>query len=339
MTLPIIQSNISLKSFNTLGVDTISNRYVQLKSTQELNPLFEQGELQTDLFFLGQGSNLLITRPVRALILHNQLQGMRIEQETSTTVDITVASGENWHQLVCYCINNGYYGLENLSLIPGTVGATPVQNIGAYGVEIKDVILRVSVFDTLTGKTLELDNNDCQFTYRNSIFKTTQYKHWLITAVTLRLKKTFRAQLDYPVLANYVKQQRQTITANTVASAVIAIRQSKLPDPTTTANAGSFFKNPIISHERYQQLITDNPTMPSYLIDDQQYKIPAAWLIEQCGWKGKRHGNVSMHHQQAVVLINHGNATGQDLLKHAERVSHSVKQRFGIQLIPEVNIH
>ncbi|HAG61619.1 MAG: UDP-N-acetylenolpyruvoylglucosamine reductase [Legionellales bacterium] len=338
MNLPIIQSNVSLKPHNTLAVDALSHRYVKLHHAKQLTSLFEQGALDSSPFFLGQGSNLLITQPIKPLVIHNQLQGFTIEQETSEYADITIASGENWHQVVCHCIKNGYYGLENLSLIPGTVGAAPVQNIGAYGVEIKDTILKVSVFDTKTGQSLDLDNKECQLTYRDSIFKQPQHKHWLITAITLRLNKTFTAQLDYPVLADHFKQSSKTITANAVANAVIAIRQSKLPDPSAIPNAGSFFKNPIIHDDNYQRLIKDNPSMPSFPTYDNQYKIPAAWLIEQCGWKGKREGDVSMHHQQSVVLINHGNATGQSLLRHTERVSKSVKQRFGIQLIPEVNI-
>ena len=338
MNLPIIQSNVSLKPYNTLAVDALSHRYVKLDHVKQLISLFEKGILESSPFFLGEGSNLLITKPIEPLVIHNQLQGLTIKHETSRYIDITIASGENWHQVVCHCIKNGYYGLENLSLIPGTVGAAPVQNIGAYGVEIKDTVLRVSVFDTITGQSLELDNKDCQFSYRDSIFKQPQHKHWLITAVTLRLSKTFTPQLDYPALADHIKQSSQTITANAVANAVITIRQSKLPNPSSIPNAGSFFKNPIIHDDDYQRLIKHNPSMPSFPANDNQYKIPAAWLIEQCGWKGKREGDVSMHHQQAVVLINHGNASGQRLLRHTERVSKSVKQRFGVQLIPEVNI-
>ena len=339
MTLPIIQTNVSLKPFNTLAVDVMAHRYVNLNHTNQLTELHQHGALTSVPFFLGGGSNILFTQPLKQLLIHNQLRGITRRQETATHVELTVASGENWHEFVCYCIEQGYHGLENLSLIPGTVGAAPAQNIGAYGVELKDHIIAVTVFDTTTGKTLTLDNTECAFDYRDSIFKQSTYQHWFITAITLRLDKTFTPQLDYPTLSHYLQTQSQTITASTVAKAVITIRQSKLPDPTITPNAGSFFKNPIISHQELQKLQQQNPSMPSFSINNNQYKIPAAWLIEQCQWKGKRAGNVSMHQDQAVVLVNHGNASGKALLTHTQHVAQSVKQRFNITLTPEVNIH
>ncbi len=337
-TLKIL-TDVSLKACNTLAVDTYAKQLVVLTDIHQLDQLFEQKHLPPEPFILGEGSNILLTRAIQSLVIQNRLRGIKTISETDESIDLEIASGENWHDLVCYCLQRNFHGLENLALIPGTVGAAPVQNIGAYGVEIKDRLLSVSLFDCQTGKQLTLKNHECEFSYRDSIFKKKHHQHWLITAVTLRLDKVFQPQLDYPSLVDYIERNQLSITADNVAQAVIAIRQAKLPDPKKIANAGSFFKNPIISSDNYRQLKKNYSDIPVFPYGNNQYKVPAAWLIEQCDWKGKRLGNVSMHEKQAVVLTNHGDASGIDLLKHAQAVANSVKQRFHITLTPEVNIH
>jgi UDP-N-acetylmuramate dehydrogenase len=274
------------------------------------------------------------------LVIHLKLRGVKLIQETDEHVWINFAAGENWHQAVEYCLDNGYYGLENLSLIPGSVGAAPIQNIGAYGVEVKDFITEVSTIEIASGIEVSFLNESCQFSYRESIFKQAFKDQYIITSVTFKLSKIAQPHLTYPALQDYFAGEDLTaITPEQVSQAVIHIRQSKLPDPQHIPNVGSFFKNPIISLELYQKLVSEYSQLPSYPVSDTQRKLPAAWLIDQAGWKGKELNGVVVHHQQALVLTNPKKLTGDVVLLLARAIQDSVKDRFAIDLEIEPRVY
>ncbi len=288
---------------------------------------------------MGGGSNILFTKDYKGLVLKNNLKGITVEKEDDSYVWLKTAGGEIWHDLVLYCVNNNWGGIENLSLIPGTVGAAPMQNIGAYGVEIKDTFEELEAINIHTGKIETFNNEQCKFGYRESIFKNEAKGHYFITSVTLKLNKTTKLNTAYGDIETKLKAWAiSNPTISDVSRAVITIRQSKLPDPEQLGNAGSFFKNPIIDVAHFKQLKVKFPDIKSFPALEGYMKIPAAWLIEKNGWKGKRFGDVGIHEHQALVLVNYGTGTGAELIDLAHKIIDSIKETFGITLTPEVNI-
>lgn len=283
---------------------------------------------------------MLLTKDIDALVMHIALKGISIAEENGETVEIKAMAGENWHNLVMWSLDRGYGGLENLSLIPGNVGTAPIQNIGAYGVELKDIFVSCTAMDVETGELVAFDKENCEFGYRDSIFKNGAKDKYIITSVNLRLtKKDHVLHTGYGAIEEELKNNGIVYpTIRDISNAVIAIRQSKLPDPKELGNSGSFFKNPVISKKKFDKFIKSHPKAPFYELDDDQYKIPAGWLIEQSGFKGKRFGDAGVHEKQALVLVNYGNATGKEILQLAENIQKEVQKNFGINIHPEVNI-
>jgi len=336
-----IEEDVDLQPYNTFGISERARYFATIRSEQDFRQLISHPIYRSNpLFILGGGSNVLFTKAIQGLVIHVMLKGIQISNETDDEVWVKAAAGENWHELVMHCVANNYGGIENLSLIPGTVGAAPIQNIGAYGVELKDTLYQVEGIDVQTGASSTFTNVECRFGYRDSIFKQELKGKIFISSITLRLtKKNHRLHTGYGALQDTLKQLNVTHpTIRSVSDAVIRIRSSKLPDPIQLGNAGSFFKNPEVSESLYNELKKSYPTLPGYKIENQQVKIPAGWLIEQCGWKGKRLENVGVHDKQALVLVNFGGATGAAVLQLARQIQSSVKETFGIELQPEVNI-
>lgn len=333
-----IAENTPLLPYNTFGIAASAHRFVEVRQRHELQALHRLGERPA--LVIGGGSNLLLTGDVAGLTLKNSIQGITVVREFAHKVWVCVGGGENWHGFVTWAVAHGYGGVENLSLIPGTVGAAPIQNIGAYGVELKDVFLRLEAFDWESGKTRSFNRPDCRFGYRDSIFKREAKGRYTITQVYFSLqKRPHKVNLAYGDI-------RKTLEASGVAqptiadvsSAVIAIRNSKLPNPAVIGNCGSFFKNPEVPRSVWEQIRVTHPAVPAFDLPDGRVKIPAGWLIEQCGWKGKRVGNTGCYEKQALVLVNHGNATGAEVRQLAYDIIASVQQQFAIALEPEVNI-
>ena len=336
-----IEENISLKHFNTFGIDARAKYFAEVSSIEDLQKLIKEPVYKNNKhLILGGGSNILFTKDFDGLVIRSSLKGIRVLNNDGDTALVEAASGENWHSLVMYCIQNNYGGIENLSLIPGTTGAAPIQNIGAYGVEIKDVITKVEGIDLITATKLSFSNADCQFNYRESVFKHNLKEKIFISSITLKLTKAeHQLHTQYGAIQDILKQQNiEHPTIKNISDAVIAIRQSKLPDPLVIGNAGSFFKNPTIALTEYELIKKDHPSIPSYPVDNQNVKVPAGWLIEQCGWKGKRIGNIGVHPHQALVLVNYGDGNGNEIYKLAMNIQSSVKEKFGITLSTEVNI-
>jgi UDP-N-acetylmuramate dehydrogenase len=330
-----------LTSCNSFGISAEAKQAVvfeQLAQWQELRALYQH--FYPDVYVIGGGSNILITANVEGLVIFNRLKGIDIIQETEEEVFLRVAAGEVWHDLVMYTVSHNWGGLENLALIPGRAGAAPMQNIGAYGVELKDSLVSVEVLSWETGLAHTFTAKECMLAYRSSIFKTTHKGKFLIIAITLRLKKDPKHfVLSYGAVAETLKAMGcQAISAQDVATAVMTIRKSKLPDPGVLGNAGSFFKNPEISNAQSLELKRAYPDIPMYALPGDTFKVPAGWLIEQCGWKGKQVGQTGNHAQQALVIVNYGAASGEEIWQHAIRVRDSVMEKFGILLEPEVNI-
>jgi len=332
-----ILNNISLKEYNTFGVECYAKRFVSIDSFYDLQQLLKT---EKDLFLLSGGSNILLTKDIEKLVVLINIKGISIDRENKNTVHLTVNSGENWHEFVLWCISQDYGGLENLSLIPGNVGTCPIQNIGAYGVEVKDTITKVEAIEIETGKLITFANAECQFGYRNSIFKNDVKGKYIITSVSFELTKT-NHQLNTSYGAIEVALQEKKITNPTikdVSDAVISIRKSKLPDPKEIGNSGSFFKNPAISTEQFSQLQKEYPAIPSYKISEATTKVPAGWLVEQCGFKGKRFGDAGVHEKQALVLVNYANASGLEIYNLGKSIQQTVFNKFKIDLEIEVNI-
>ncbi len=283
---------------------------------------------------------MLLTKDIEALVLYINLKGKSVVQETEDNVIIKAMAGENWHQLVLWSLEQGYGGLENLSLIPGNTGTAPIQNIGAYGIELKDVFVSCEAMDVATQELVEFSKEDCKFGYRDSIFKTTAKGKYIITSVSLQLTKrdhkllTFYGAIEEELKAKGIVHP----TIRTISDAVIAIRKSKLPNPEELGNSGSFFKNPVVSKKTFEAFLKKNPDAPHYALEDGTYKIPAGWLIEQCGFKGKRFGDAGVHEKQALVLVNYGNASGEAILELAHNIQETVQKQFKIKILPEVNI-
>lgn len=336
-----IQRNFYLKGLNTFGLDVFASHYVCIRKQEDLSELLESdafGEYKHQI--LGLGSNVLfINDYFEGLIIHICLSGISVVENGPERVIVEVAAGENWSDFVDKMVENGLGGIENLSLIPGTVGAAPLQNIGAYGVEFKDNFVSLKAFDLQTGKTVSFGPEECEFGYRSSIFKTSQLNRYIILSVRLKLSRKHQLKTDYGDIKRHLSEEGNAHPEISDISRIIKkIRQSKLPDPSKIGNAGSFFKNPIIHPLVFEGLRREFPDIVSYPDENGFFKVSAAWLIERAGWKGKRIGNVGMHEKQALVLVNHGGATGGELHQFAMNVQYSVKQKFGILLEPEVNI-
>jgi UDP-N-acetylmuramate dehydrogenase len=335
------QKNTSLQPFNTFGIDVKAKYFCSLDSMEQFSEL-----VQTDLFknersvFLGGGSNVLFTKDFDGVIVHNVIQGIEKQDETDEGIILRVSSGVNWHQFVRHCVDHGWGGVENLSLIPGTVGATPIQNIGAYGVEISEVIEKVEVFDFTDRQMKSFSKDECRFGYRESVFKSDMKEKIFISSVTLRLtKKNHRINTSYGAIGDTLKRMNiEQPSIQSVSDAVIKIRSEKLPDFKTLGNAGSFFKNPEIAEQHFLQLKNNFAGIPHYPAANQRVKVPAGWLIEQCGWKGKKINHVGVHGMQALVLVNFGGAKGEEIFQLAMKVMESVQEKFSIALTPEVNI-
>ena len=335
-----IRKNISLKEFNTFHVDLLAKYFCEVNNVNELEALFSNDQYKDEQkLILGGGSNLLFTKDFDGLVIKNNIGGIEVISENENEVLVKVGAGNNWDEFVEYTINLGLNGLENLSLIPGTVGASPIQNIGAYGVEVKDVIESVNGF-TLDGfdrKTFS--NPECKFGYRDSIFKSELKNKFIVTSVVFKLSKDGKVKSNYEAIRNYIEEKNiKEVTPNEIRNAVIEIRKSKLPEPKEIGNAGSFFKNPVILNEQFENIKRKYPDLNGYKVDDKSVKISAGWLIEKCGLKGKRIGNVGIYDKQALVVVNYGGASGNEILEFAHMVKAEVKQKFGIELNYEVNI-
>ncbi len=334
-----LESQKSLKHLNTFGIDVPASQYLKITSETALIQALKQHN-KTPLFILSGGSNMLLTKSLDALVLHIAIKGITTQKNTENTVLVTAAAGENWHDFVQYCISKNYGGLENLSLIPGYVGSSPIQNIGAYGVELKDHFVSCEAIHISTGIKKIFSKEDCLFGYRNSFFKNEGKSQYVITSVTFRLTtKEHILNTSYGAIGNALSEKGiSSPSIRDVADAVIMIRQSKLPDPKEIGNSGSFFKNPVISSKVFKELQQKFPEIPHYTISSSQVKVPAGWLIEKAGFKGKRFGDAGVHNKQALVLVNHGNATGKEILALAQKIQAEIKSVFGISLEAEVNI-
>ncbi|WP_416440600.1 UDP-N-acetylmuramate dehydrogenase [Leeuwenhoekiella sp. A16] len=333
-----IQENISLKPYNTFAIDTKAALFVSVKTEDELKEALSHSTQSK--FILGGGSNMLLQRDIDDLVIHINLKGIQTVKEEGDYIFVKVCAGENWHDFVLFSVKNNYGGVENLSLIPGNTGTAPIQNIGAYGVELKDVFESCEVIDRATLAKKSLSLTDCNFGYRDSIFKNEAKDKYVITSVTFKLKKArYEVNTAYGAIKEtLVNQNILQPSIKDVSDAVIAIRKAKLPDPAQIGNSGSFFKNPIVSQEIFTAIRDKYETLPYYPLGNEKVKIPAGWLIEQAGFKGKRFGDAGVHDKQALVLVNYGTASGQEIWDLAMRIQREVAQKFNIKLQPEVNI-
>lgn len=330
--------DISLLPYNTFHMDEKAERFIEIKDQAELTAFLDFARRENkEIAILGGGSNILLTKPVRKLVMLNRIKGIELVEESNADIKVKFMSGENWHQCVLWCVDRGLGGIENLSLIPGTVGAAPIQNIGAYGVELKDVFEQLEGIDIETGEKNVFLKDDCAFGYRDSIFKHNSSKYFILS-VTLRLQKFPKINIAYGDLEKVLQNDFEgEVNVKNISDAVIKIRQSKLPDPNEIGNAGSFFKNPVVTKEHAESLKNIFNGMPVFEVADG-CKIPAGWLIEQCNWKGFKEDEYGVHDRQALVLVNYGNASGTDIASLAARIITSVQQRFNIALQTEVNI-
>jgi UDP-N-acetylmuramate dehydrogenase len=334
-----IQTQFSLKNYNTFGIEAKAKQFVAVHSIDELKTVL--GEYPNEKkFILGGGSNMLLTRDIDALVIHIDLKGKKIIEENDDFVWIESQAGENWHEFVLWTIEQNFGGLENMSLIPGNVGTTPVQNIGAYGTEIKDTFVHCEALSIENQETKKFTKEDCHFGYRESIFKHDVKDQYIITSVVFKLtKRNHNINTSYGDIATELARNNITTpTLKDVSNAVIAIRKSKLPDPKELGNSGSFFKNPIVLKSDFKTIQAKFPEMKFYDVSETEVKVPAGWLIEQAGFKGKRFGDAGIHKNQALVLVNYGNATGQEILAVAKNIQETVFKTFGIQIEAEVNV-
>ncbi len=334
-----IQHQFSLKEYNTFGIPAKAEAFVAVSSAEELKQALSHPNYKNP-FILGGGSNMLLKSDVPGLVIHIALKGIQIVEETHKHVFIKVAAGENWHHLVMHCVKNGFGGIENLALIPGNTGTAPVQNIGAYGVELKDVFYTCTAIDRNSLEERNFSLADCKFAYRDSAFKNEWKDRYVITSVTFKLTKTdHKLNTGYGAIQETLRAEGINNPAiENIANAVIAIRSSKLPDPKELGNSGSFFKNPVIPRSQFKELLKQFPHIPSYPVTEETVKIPAGWLIEQAGFKGKRFGDAGVHKNQALVLVNYGTATGSEIWDLAVNIKTQVQEQFSITIEPEVNI-
>ncbi len=334
-----ILENFDLTKFNTFGIKTNAKYFVEISKEEELlelisNPIFQNNPR----LFLGGGSNILFTKDFDGLVILNKLTGIEILKEDEDDVYVKAYGGEIWHDLVLFTVNKGYFGLENLSLIPGSVGASPVQNIGAYGSELKDSFFSLTALDIETGEFRDFSKDECEFGYRDSVFKNKYKNRFFIVSVIFKLSKKQSLNTDYRVLKNYINENKIEVrNSKDISDIVATIRRSKLPDPKVLGNAGSFFKNTYISKDKLEELQKSYPEIP-YFLEEDKIKIPTAWLIETCGFKGKSFGNVGIHEKQALILVNHGGGEGAEIKDLALNIAKNVYDKFGIEIIPEVNI-
>jgi UDP-N-acetylmuramate dehydrogenase len=336
----MILQNVRLKKYNTFGLDYTADRMIRIKSEEEAMALFNGSvDWEPPLLILGGGSNILFTCDFNGTIIFPEIKGIRLEEteDDKRHVIVSAGAGVEWDEFVAWTVGKGFGGLENLSLIPGNAGATPIQNIGAYGVEVRDSIVKVRAVSTLDGTIRLFSNEECEFGYRNSIFKNNEKGKYLVTRVYYRLAVDPAVNLSYGSLKEEVARLGPENPEN-VRQAVINIRTSKLPDPKLTGNAGSFFKNPVVPESFASAIKKEFPSLPVYNDKDGYVKLAAGWLIEQCGWKGKRTGNAGVHDKQALVLINYGNATGKEIYDLSSEIRKSVMEKFGIELEREVEI-
>lgn len=337
-----IRSHVSLKPYNTFGIDANARYLVDINHADDINTLLQLTDfIGLPKLILGGGSNVLLCHDFDGLVLKMTIQGIDLARENDDHVYISVGAGVNWHELVLYCVRHGYAGMENLALIPGTVGAAPMQNIGAYGVELEQVFDSLTAVHTQTGERRTFSHADCRFGYRESVFKRELKGQFIITSATFRLDKRPTFHTRYGAIQETLTDMgvsHDDLSIKAIGDAVIRIRRSKLPDPDQIGNAGSFFKNPEIPKSQFDALKGQFAELPGYPIGDETVKIPAGWLIEQAGWKGYRSGDAGIHTKQALVLVNYGNATGQDLLTLAGQVQDSVQEKFGVTITPEVNV-
>ncbi|MBC8753590.1 UDP-N-acetylmuramate dehydrogenase [Kordia sp. YSTF-M3] len=334
-----IQHNVSLKEFNTFGIDAKAKKFITITNISELLVALQLTEF-SEYFVLGGGSNMLLTQDIELPVLHINNKGKRVVYTTNNEVVVEIQAGENWHEFVLWCIENDFGGVENLSLIPGNVGTSPIQNIGAYGVELKDTFVRCTAIDIETQEQKVFMLDDCNFGYRNSIFKNEAKGKYIITSVVFKLThKNHKLNTSYGAIQEELAHNNITNpTIKNVSDAVIAIRERKLPNPKEIGNSGSFFKNPVISKADFDTLEASHSTIPHYVISDTEIKVPAGWLIEQCGFKGKRYGDAGVHKNQALVLVNYDNATGAEILALAKKIQETVLEKFNIAIEAEVNV-
>ncbi|AYD47003.1 UDP-N-acetylmuramate dehydrogenase [Arachidicoccus soli] len=333
----IIAENISLKPYNTFGINVSANQFAEFNSLESLKKLLKNEEKH---LIIGGGSNILFTKNFDGIVLKNGLKGIHLLREDDDFIYIQAAGGEQWHQFVLYCVERNYSGVENLSLIPGCVGAAPMQNIGAYGIELKDVFYQLEALHIPSSAICTFNKEECKFGYRESVFKKEFKNQYVILNVTFRLKRLPDFHIEYGAIkAELEKMKISNLSIQAISQAVINIRESKLPNPKEIGNAGSFFKNPTISETSFVSLKDKFPQIVAYdLPDTKQKKIAAGWLIEQCGWKGFKQDNYGVHAKQALVLVNYGDANGADILKLSEQIIESVNEKFSIHLEREVNI-
>jgi len=334
-----IQENISLRSFNTFGIDVKAKYLTSVDRVKQLESLKEKfpGER---ILFLGEGSNVLFLNDFDGIVVRNEIKGIQMVQQTDEYEIWDIAGGEHWHDVVELSVKQNLSGIENLALIPGKAGTAPVQNIGAYGREIKDVLISCEAFDLTNGRYRVFSNEECQFGYRDSLFKRPENKNrYFIYRIRLRLIPNGAPETGYRALQQYFTENHiDKPTIKDVFDAVVDIRRSKLPDPAEIGNAGSFFKNPVVSLKQFEKLTSRHPDMPHYKISENHYKIPAGWLIEQAGWKGYREGDAGVHFKQALVLVNYGNASGEDIYELSEKIIRDINDKFGIRLEREVQV-
>ena len=334
-----IQHNISLKPFNTFGIDVSANYFVSVSTIEELKHILSLKDYPNKLI-LGGGSNMLLTKDFDGLVIHINLKGIEIVSEDSDFVFVKANAGENWHEFVLWCINNDFGGIENLSLIPGNVGTTPIQNIGAYGVEIKDTFESCDAISIEKHAIETFKKQDCHFDYRNSIFKNEAKGKYIVTSVTFKLtKQNHQLHINYGTIASELEVMHiKNPTIQDISKAVISIRESKLPNPKIIGNSGSFFKNPVVPITHYNKLLQNFEDIPSYPVSNTEVKVPAGWLIEKAGFKGKRFGNYGVHKNQALVLVNYGEAKGSDILNLSILIQETIKRLFDVYIEAEVNI-
>lgn len=330
----------SLLHHNTFNIDARCRRFIEFENVEEAQAICRKFSCDDQpLMVLGGGSNLLLTRDFDGTVLHSAIKGIEVTSDNEDCVMVRVGSGVVWDDFVAYAVDHNWYGAENLSYIPGEVGASAVQNIGAYGAEAKDIINKVEAIDIANATITTIDADSCNYGYRQSRFKQEWRGRYLITHVTFRLSKTFTPKLDYGnIRAKLQTQGIEKPDARQLRDTIIDIRREKLPDPAVEGNAGSFFMNPVVSRNKYLELAALYPSVPHYQVDANSVKIPAGWMIEQCGWKGRSLGNAGVHSKQALVLVNRGGATGNEVVELCNAVRHDVKEKFGIDIHPEVNI-
>jgi len=332
-----INQHTSLLPYNTFGIDVNADFFIEYDSAADLQDVLRLDIVKKNkLLHIGSGSNLLFLKDFNGIILHSGIHSINVINEDADSVFLEVGSSMVWDDFVAYCVDNGWGGAENLSLIPGETGASAVQNIGAYGVEVQDLIVRVNAVEIETAEFKTFTNEECRYGYRDSVFKNELKGKYIITTILFRLMKKPVFKLNYQRLEEEVLKNGEVNLEN-IRQTIIQIRQSKLPDTKITGNAGSFFMNPVISKEQFNSLQSNYPQIPHYFDSETKEKIPAAWLIDQCGWKGKHIGNAGVHEKQALVLVNLGGATGAEIVYLAQQIQKSVKEKFGIELTPEVN--